>query len=376
MSDAPTITPVEVVEDERGGLPSASSMKRTRRCPGWLNLARTLPKEKDSADASAGQARHSMIELEIDPNTVDDQNESYVLAQSARLRERAIAEAGLAPDSPSEKEVRYWVHDDNMETICSARLDHLVIGPDFGLIVDYKTLFGKHSPAHANEQLAVQAVAAAEFHGFARVRVALIQPNLTKECQLTQAEFTEGDLLYAKREILRWCYAAQDPNAPRIPGRAQCEDCPCRANCPEAIAAGVAITIADVREIDTPEKVAWALDRAELAIKVAKAIQEKAKRMMSDGAAIPGWKLTPGDTKRSITDAAKLAGLLAEAGASQDEISAIAKIGISDADKLYYRLRKAADGLTAAKAKEELEQKLAAAGALEKKQNQPSIERE
>jgi len=378
MSDAPTITPVEVVDEERGGLPSASSMKRTRRCPGWLALLKTIPKQEDnSADGDAGTSRHSMIELEIDPETVDDKNEAYVLAQSARLREKALREAGFDPEAVRpEKEVRYWVHDEHMLPVCSARLDYLAVGDDLGLIVDYKTLFGNHASAHQNEQLACQAVAAAEVHDFNRVRVALIQPNLAPEKQLTQAEFTRTDLVYARAEVLRWSYAAMEPNAPRIPGPVQCENCPCRAHCPEAIAAGFVITVSAQADIDTPENMAWLLDRAALADKVVKSIREKAKRMIEAGTVIPGWKVSPGDTKRTITKPTTAFSIVAQAGATADELSACATVKISELDKLYYKKRKAADGLTAQKAKEELEQKLIAAGALEKKQNAASLEKQ
>lgn len=377
MSETPTITPVEVVDEERGGLPSASSMKRTRRCPGWLNLSKTIPKQEGGADADTGTSRHGMIELEIDPDTVDDKNEAYVLAQSARLREKALREAGFDPETvQAEKEVRYWVHDEHMQAVCSARLDYLAIGEDHGLIVDYKTLFGNHASAHQNEQLACQAVAAAEVHDFNRVRVALIQPNLETAKQLTQAEFTRSDLVYARAEVLRWSYAAMEPNAPRIPGPVQCDNCPCRAYCPEAMAAGFTITLSAQYAVDTPENMAWLLDRAELATKVVKSIREKAKRMIEAGTVIPGWKITPGDTKRTITQPTVAFSIVANAGANADELSACATVKISELDKLYYKKRKAADGLTAVKAKEELEQKLLAAGALEKKQNAASLEKD
>jgi len=377
MNDTPTITPVEVVDDERSGLPSASSMKRTRRCPGWLNLSKTIPKQEGGADADTGTSRHGMIELEIDPETVDDKNEAYVLAQSARLRERALREAGFDPETVQpEKEVRYWVHDEHMLPVCSARLDYLAVGEDLGLIVDYKTLFGSHAAAHQNEQLACQAVAAAEVHDFNRVRVALIQPNLATEKQLTQAEFTRTDLVYARAEVLRWSYAAMEPNAPRIPGPVQCDNCPCRQHCPEAIAAGFVITVSAQADIDTPENMAWLLDRAELAIKVANSIKGKAKRMIEAGAVIPGWKVSPGDMKRTITQPTVAFSIVAQAGATADELSKCATVKISELDKLYYTKRKASDGITAKKAREELEQKLIAAGALEKKQNAASLEKE
>lgn len=364
---------LEVVDD-RQGKPSASSMKRTRRCPGWLNLAATLPKQEGGKDADAGTSRHNLIELEVDAETLAD-NEAYVVAQSNRLREEAIAKTFGSPlGLEVYKEQRLWLYDDSLEPVCSAKLDWLGIKDSLGLVVDYKTLFGNHSHAAENEQLATQAVLAAEVHSLNEVAVALIQPNLPTEKQLTMARFDRNDLLWAKVNVLRWSNDAMSPYAPRIPGPVQCENCPCRAYCPEAIAAELAVTIASPAELTAPEAIAVLLDRAELADRVVKAIREKAKRMIEAKVAIPGWTVEEGDTQRKITKPTVLAGVLAEAGATPAQIEAIAKIGITDADKLYYQLRKASpDKLTQAKAREELQNKLTAANAMESTKKQGSL---
>lgn len=368
---------VQVQQDERLGKPSASSMKRTRRCPGWLNLRARLPKRDDSTkDADAGTERHNLIELGVDAATVEDSNESYVVGMSEKLRNEAIEKAlGSLEGAEIHTEDRLWVYNDSLEPVYSAKLDWYAVKNGVALICDYKTLFGDHGHARANEQLAAQAVALDTAYNVNEVIVALIQPNLSAEQRLTMAKFTREDLIGAQWEVLGWCFAAENPHAPRIPGPIQCENCPCRADCPEAIAAELALTIVDVKQLSEPQAMSVLLDRAELADKVVKAIREKAKRMLDEKIEIPGWGLEAGDEQRKITKATVLAGCLAEAGATPEQITAIAKIGVTDADKLYYQLRKAADGLTAKAAKEELEKKLLAAGAMEKSRKAASLTR-
>lgn len=363
------------MSDERQGLPSASSMKRTRRCPGWLNLARSLPTPDSSTkDSDAGESRHSLIEIEADTSAIEDSNEAYTVERAGQLRAQAIEQVlGGEPEEVSTEE-RFWLFNDDLQPLCSARLDWLGVRGENALVCDYKTLFGDHGHAADNEQLAVQAVTVWHHYGhLSSITLALIQPNLPKEQQMTMVKYGPADIRRAEAEIKHWCLAAQSPHAPRIPGSVQCEHCPCRADCPEAIAAELAITIADIREVSAPEAMGHLLESAVLADRVVKAIRDKAKRMLDDGTAIPGWQLEEGAEMRKVTDAEKLAGVLASAGATQQQISGIAKIGLTDADKLYYQLRKASDGKTQKESRQELEATLIQLGAMEKSRKAPSL---
>lgn len=356
--------------DERMGLPSASSMKRTRRCPGWMNLARTLVAVKGGVDADAGTARHSLIELDVDPESLSDSNEAYTVAQSARLREDAVNAMGWAAGEVVEvKEQRLWVFDGEMKRLCSAKMDHILINGETALVLDYKTLFGNHGHARNNEQLMTGVVAIADHYGVTRVRVALIQPNLPKEQQLTQAEYNEDDINYARKEVIAWCAASTDPDAPRIPGAIQCDFCPARAHCPEAIAAGSFLAKFDIKTGITPAIMPLLLEKCIEADGLTKAIRAHAKVMLEAGEVINGWMLKPGNETRKVTDPAKLAGLLSNVGATSDEISAIATIALGAAENLY----KEKTGLTAARAKKRLDEELASCDAVKKTQNQPSL---
>lgn len=359
-------------QDERLGLPSASTMKRTRRCPGWLRLALSLPRCNDSTkDSNVGESRHSLIEIDVDADTIEDTNEAYTVGRAQQLRDQALAAMGWADGTYDVyTETRLWLHNDSLELACSARLDWLAIHESgCALVQDYKTLFGDHGAAKTNEQLMTAATIVHDCFGSHTVRCALIQPNLSKERQLTQVEYEENDLRWARADVLRWCADGASPCAPRIPGPVQCEHCPCRADCPEAIAAKMAITVAKPLDVSDPSVLAVLLDSADLADRVVKQIRDKAKRMLESGVEIPGWGLKAGAEQRKLTDASKVAGALYEAGATQEEITAIAKFGVTDVDKLY----KAKTGLKQVEARQQLEARLIEIGAMEKSQKAASL---
>ncbi|MCM2317560.1 MAG: DUF2800 domain-containing protein [Thermoanaerobaculia bacterium] len=359
--------------DERGGLASASSMRRIRRCPGSLFLSQSNPNRVDgSKDADEGVARHSLIEIGADAESIDDSNTAYTVEQAKRNEAEAIRRVGMEGIEPLEtiREVRLWVHGEDLQRVTSARLDLAFIWESVGLIVDHKTLFGDHGHAKDNEQLLTQVVALCENHGVTKVYVALSQPNLAADKRLTFAEYDWHDIQAARRQLLDWCAAANRPDAPRNPGD-WCVNCPGRSVCKEAIVASVVLSVRDSVELSSPEKVSWLLDRCELAEGVIKGIRDGAKKMIGDGVVVPGWELTPGNTTKKITKPQVAFGVVAEKGATEAEFIAAVTVKKGELEKLYH----AKTGGTKKAAAEQLEAALKAADAIEEKQNQPSLSR-
>lgn len=75
------------MSDERLDKPSASSMRRTRLCPGSMNLIRKLREsgllKDDDTDASReGTSRHSLIEMDVDASTIEDSNAAYTVGRA------------------------------------------------------------------------------------------------------------------------------------------------------------------------------------------------------------------------------------------------------------------------------------------------------
>lgn len=349
------------IKDPRLGLPSASKMRRVRFCPGSVALEKLAPYDEGSKDASEGTARHSLIEIDADTDSIEDSNAAYTVARAKQLTEEAIARVGMGDEKPVEelREKRLWVHDDELNKVASAQLDLLIVWQNTGFIADYKTLFGNHGHAKENEQLLTQVVALFESYGVARIVAALIQPNLSKDKQLTLVEYTYDEIVAYRHMLLGWLTAADDPFAQRNVGP-WCEHCRGRHICKEAVAAELALTVQSGVELATPERMALLLDRAVLAESVVDAIRTEAKRRMNAGETIPGWELKPGSDQRKVTDAAKAFAIVHEKGATEAEFIGTVSTSITKLEKLYI----SKSDLKQQDAKAELENALKAAGAL------------
>lgn len=372
--------------DERLGLPSASSMARTRRCPGWLALSRSTPQRVDgSADADEGTARHSLIEIGADGDAIDDSNAAYTVEQAKRNEAEAVRRIGMEGEDPvtTIREQRLWVHDENLQRATSAKLDLAITWQAVALIVDHKTLFSDYGHAKDSEQLLTQVVALCENYGVAKVYVALSQPNLEADKRLTMAEYGWHEIQAARQQLLGWCAEAAKPDAPRNPGE-WCLHCPGRHACPEGremaltpptTGAPAGITPDAIAATLTDETLAAFCAKAPAAESIIEACRSELKRRIQEGDAEAfralGWKLEPGNTVKKITKPAVAFGVLAEKGATETEFIGAVTVKKGELEKLYHSK---VGGAKAAAAKE-LEQALKAAGAIEEKQNQPSLTR-
>src|SRR5690606_23959734 len=122
-----------------------------------------------------------------------------------QLRQQAIEQVlGGEPETTSTEE-RFWLFDDDLQPLCSSRLDWLGVRGDIALICDYKTLFGNHGQAAINEQIMTQVVCVAHQYNAKQYIGALIQPNLPKEKQLTLVSYGVAEVRRAEAEVKQWC---------------------------------------------------------------------------------------------------------------------------------------------------------------------------
>jgi hypothetical protein len=363
--------------DERQDKPSASSMRRTRLCPGSVNLIRRLRREgligADDTEASReGTSRHSLIEMGVDAETIEDGNEAYTVRRAQQLLEEARIAARInGCDTYKVTEHRYWIYDADMNRVASAKVDHAETLGATGLVADYKTLFGDHGDAAKSEQITTQVVAFADTHGLEEVYAALIQPNLAKEKQLTVALYDRPAINRAQAEILAWCKAAEKEDAPRIPGSDQCFHCPARGkHCKESVAASLALTATDVALSLTPAQIEQFLDRIKMAESVISAVKERAKQMLADDPNVFGtYGLEPGKKVRSITDANAAFAVAEQFGVTVDEYRGVLTAPLGELSKLVSSRAEKDKGET----KKKFEAALDAAGLIATKQNQSSL---
>ena len=196
-------------------VPSASKLARIMQCPASHKAemsAGDVP--EDTRDADEGQDVHSVLSDDLSADDV-----SASAAQTAEMCERD-AQALLADwQQPGDvplgyKEMRYALlhagdryyvaaaHPDILgEVVFTGQFDRLYVQGDRGLLIDFKSLHGKHAAALENPQLMGLAVLVAKRHKLTSLRVALVQPWKGKP---TTADYDDDTLSRAKYQLLKW----------------------------------------------------------------------------------------------------------------------------------------------------------------------------
>lgn len=356
---------MEMIRDERQGLPSASGMQRLFLCPGSWNAERKCPIDEESEDAAMGTMLHACMEQGTTP---EDPEDAEAVAW-CREMEKALCEKHLGmkenwTDVQTVREVRLFERD----RLFSGKPDMVAVWDRKALVVDYK--FGRIpvSPAECNLQLSALAVLVMDGHEAYHVDevfVCILQPYASRKepavCRYTRESVEQA------RAFFRACIEqAQDEHAPLKPSEKACRYCRAQSSCPAVKLALVQVTSGDLTaawEEWSPEKRREAYDLAKLAKKWAASVESKVKADLRAEVEIPGLVLAPGKKAFTVTDAAAafqiLNGLFPD-GITAQAFAACCKVGITDLDKLVHSVRKAADaGAKVAESKDWLRKTLA-----------------
>lgn len=163
-------------------------------------------------------------------------------------------------------------------------------------VADYK-FGGEHVPAVGNPQLAVYARCACQMHASTAVRVGIIQPR-TETADLLPVAASWWDFNKADRDLDDAVMRAYDADAGtmRAPGE-HCRWCPARSVCIAAVAeplllACTAAGQAEANKDATDEQIGAWLTAIKRVDKVAEDLARIAKARISDGATIPGWRIS------------------------------------------------------------------------------------
>lgn len=345
------------MNNERQGLPSASSMERYMLCPGSY-AAEQGQQEQASEDVETGNRIHAVLAGEtVTPMLNDDEERTMEACWS---QAQALLDAILPHRDELILERRYWWGEQ-----WSGKPDVVAIDGIFaeGLVIDYKTGRGEVASAEGNMQLRALAVLVAVEHQLHKVTVAIVQP-LAGEASV--CVYTLEDLSRATQEILAILTAIHQPDAPRRPSSKACRYCKAKAVCPEAIAMAEAAPLAvsrDGRELSiTPERMAEFLAQIPAIEAVVEAVRAKARRMLEAGEEVPGWTLKPGSVRETVTDPATVFGRFVAVGGTQEAFMpcvSVTKTKLKDAVKavtgakgkaLDAQIEAMLDGCTEAKA--------------------------
>lgn len=349
--------------DERKGRPSASALNRIMNCPGSFQAEQLVAPDMTDNHADSGTRIHDAIfrnDIESLPDA--ERDTAY---QCMLIRDEIVREFGGDPEAGQyfvEREKRIWFKENSFSGQC----DHVVVDGDRALIVDYKTGYLGAPPAQRNLQMAGYAILIAWEYGCTEVHIAIVQPNAWPKKSVTV--YTKDDLSRAESEILHYLKYALSESPIRKAGE-WCHHCRARATCKEAqsvVSQLVAIAETGKLPATTPEELAHLLDRAAIATRIAKTINEEAKRRMIAGEDIPGYTLKQGASKTTITDPNMVFTRASEIGITQDQFMSAVTIGIG---KLKQAMK--STGLKGKALNDEYQRIIG--GASETTQNEPSI---
>ena len=365
----------ELPNDDRRGMPSASSWRRLELCAGsWALEQEAKRLGQEAHKSSAAAARGSLIHAWLAGIPDEDGKEIKLMEPEQRtadfLQERAQEQiARIFGDARVETlvEKRLWLKVDD-RPVLSGQFDKVTYSGDTALVLDFKTGHSEPDPAEQNAQLKVLSVL-----------VALHLPQVTTVIAqiisgphgVTEARYSIAELAHAYNEILDTLQAIHAESAPFNPSPEACRYCPAALICQ-----AVKDTIMPVARVQysalplEPDRAANLLDEV-VVIKSHLVEIEKFyfQRLSEDPAfSIPGYALVPGITRREVTNW-HVARKRLEEFIEPEDLAASETYSITDIEKALGRKLK----IKAKEAKVKLNEILS--GLIEEKQNQPSLRR-
>lgn len=337
LSDSESVGPF-IADDVRAGKPSASGLERLCLCPGSWQAEASCPEEAESAEAAVGTRLHAHLEN----GTLPEEAEEAEAVQWCRTTEKELAAELLAAEvaPPAVREKRLWAGD----RAFSGQPDAVYLAGNRAFVVDYKFGRGEVTEASGNLQLSALSVLVSQAHPQVEdVYAAILQPCVSRATPQV-VRYRREDLQAAESYLSRAIAAAMKPDAELRPGAKQCKYCRAQAVCPAALREALSCRAVERWEALPPDARAELWRRAQLARKVADAIERRVKEDLKAGAELPGLELAPGRSSFTVTDAQAAFGVLsAELGITAEEFTACCKVGITPLDKLVHAKRKAAD---------------------------------
>jgi len=199
------------------------------------------------------------------------------------------------------REERISVMGSNFEEITFGTCDVLMVKSDRVILIDWK--FGRKEVGEAanNLQLAAYAVGAAQIHGVDTVECHVFQPRINHHS--TYAFTDIPAVLSSIEELIEisnapvWTFNPSEKTCQYCRAKFVCKPCLSALQQLPAIAQGTDLALAAAM----PDLIA----RAKQAAKIADAVLDKAKAMLTEGHEIPGYFLKPGNEVRKVTDIAK-----------------------------------------------------------------------
>lgn len=290
------------MNDERLGLPSASSLDGDMRCLGRQNLItkhRGEIEEEENDDAKKGTKIHQVLEGELDIELLTDSEKwtvAILMNQEAEMVDKFNMEGATIL-----KEKRMWFVNDKLNPVFSGKVDKVHLAGKKAMIIDYKSGFSYTVPLDKNWQLKSQAVLVAFEHSDVEEFIcSLVHPHHPESLR-EEIIFTREQVEGFKYVILEGIKAGENADADRIPNPVSCKWCPVKKFCEE-----YKMEMNKQKKIDDPalmnsvergQRVNWLKF-------MAKAFEEEeglyVALLKADPMAVMGWRLGIKSTKKCL----------------------------------------------------------------------------
>jgi hypothetical protein len=297
-------------QDERLGLPSASSWQRYELCAGSWALEQEAKRLGQEAHTGSAAARHGTRIHAYLSGTLDEDGNEIVLDEDEQrtadfLQERAQEQAlRIFGDEPTQQlhEKRLWLELGGKKA-ASGRFDRVVYTPSVALVQDFKTGWHEPDPAEQNSQMKMLAVLVA-LHMPKTLREVVVQ-IVSGPFGVSEARYDRASLAKAWDAIMGTLQAIQAPNAPLNPSPEACKVCPAAMICqPCRDLLSPPTKFQTTTLPDDPDRAAKLLDE----IAVLEGVFEEVKKYYADRLTTdPAYRITDyammqGAPRRAVTD--------------------------------------------------------------------------
>ena len=337
---------MKLTEDERGKEPSASAAKYNKLCNGRHRMCLPL-EDTTSKQASDGTDQHSWME-DNSFKLREDLIPACEIADEQRKHVIGLVWSDWESNPPElHLEERLWYRNKRY----SGKADYVGIRDRKSLIIDYKFGRIKVDDASDNDQLIWLAVLVHANFDVDQVTVSIIQPHCGTPHLHT---YDRKDLSRLRNRVLAILRRISSSNASLRAGEEQCRYCKAIHICPAVEGKRDAIARIDERQVInlTDAHLSGLLASLPAVRSLCDKLEgEAVSRLREHPDAIKGYELVKGYSSRTITDSAKAASKLLEAGMIDEAgLNAAASLRLGQLQKVVAEYNE----LGAKEAKEEL----------------------
>lgn len=357
---------------------SPSKRVRWAQCPGSVREERAYPESRSSPGAIDGTHTHTTLEWCIENGLInpvvgmtlrDDDGEFTIDDERAERVRFALTYIKTVKDRLGENcQVLSEQRVDPATLLgrddLSGTIDVQIIGHNIVELVDYKDGINpvKARGNHQLEQYAAGWMAEHwnELSRFTAIRLTVIQPKsrIKGGTGIDTYEATLDEAMGWLSVIVQQANATDDPNAPLVPGDAQCKYCPhkgCSARAGAALdASGISFDDLSQQAADkepgtmSNEEICKILEAAPLIRQMISNTEEEALRRFKAGKAITGLKVVRGRGSRSwVLEEEQMAERLVKMGIPKAEVYSTKLISPAQVEKLKWKKKKGGEEVQA-----------------------------